>query len=127
MPRLILVVDDDSAVREHISAGLRCAGYDVQMADNGEQAVEKAHACPPSLIVLDMVMPVMDGWTFCARQRYDQTLAHIPVVLISMVPPELLTNVPAVGALQKPIDEDALLSLILAHVGAESARARCGG
>jgi CheY-like chemotaxis protein len=110
---LILVVDDEEAVREQIAGMLRSAGFDVQVAHNGQDAVKKAYARPPSLIVLDMVMPVMDGWAFCARQPHDPLLAHIPVVLISAVAPERLHGVRAVGALQKPVDKAALLSMIL--------------
>ena len=63
MPQ-ILVVEDDDAIRELVSDVLRDDGYDVREATNGVEALGRIREERPDLIVLDLMMPVMDGWTF---------------------------------------------------------------
>jgi two-component system response regulator MprA len=82
----ILVVDDDPDVREVLQQFLPLEGYEVSTATNGREALERLHTGqPPGLILLDLMMPEMDGFAFRAEQRSDPTLAPIPVVIITAV------------------------------------------
>jgi CheY-like chemotaxis protein len=79
----ILVVDDDADLRRSLAEVLEDEGFEVSCARNGEEALRALEGSPPSAILLDLTMPVMDGWTFRARQRSDARLASIPTVVIS--------------------------------------------
>jgi two-component system alkaline phosphatase synthesis response regulator PhoP len=90
-------------------------GFEADVATNGLTALDKAHANPPRVILLDMMMTGMDGWTFLAHQRSDTALCAIPVVVLSAVPAEHLQNLGAAVTLQKPFDHGELLAVIRAH------------
>jgi len=81
---LVLVVDDDVDIRETIGMILEDEGYTVACACNGLEALQylREHDAP-NLILLDLMMPVMDGAEFCGHQRQDPRLAEIPVVIVS--------------------------------------------
>ena len=111
----VLIVEDDPDLREFMAHRLADAGFDPDVASNGQDALDKAHDNPPRVIVLDMMMPVMDGWAFRAHQRYCITLAAIPVVILSAVPLAQLGNVGAAAALQKPVHENELVAAIRAY------------
>ena len=82
---LILVVEDDFIIRESIEMILEMEGYTVQAARNGKEALDLLVGSPslPCLILLDLMMPVMDGIEFRERQRKDPNIAHVPVVVIT--------------------------------------------
>ena len=80
---LILVVDDDHDSRTLLELALSTSGYLVETAVNGRDALESARRRPPRLILLDLAMPVMDGFTFRNEQLRDQTLSSIPVICVS--------------------------------------------
>ena len=88
LPPHILVVEDDFAIRETIFEVLDCEGFRVTCAANGAEALLRldeafeAGDCP-GLILLDLMMPVMDGWEFRQAQRRDPRLAAIPVIVLS--------------------------------------------
>ena len=65
--RRVLVVDDEPDVQDFVKMVLEQGGYQVDCADNGEQALEKIRTAQPDLVVLDLMMPVMDGWTVLDR------------------------------------------------------------
>jgi CheY-like chemotaxis protein len=81
----VLVVDDDAGIRESIMETLEDHGYQPIGAANGREALDLLHEAdpPPSLILLDLMMPVMDGWSFREEQLKSPELASIPVVAIS--------------------------------------------
>ena len=80
----ILVVDDDADIRDSVAEVLEDAGYRVQQAANGREALDYLQASAyPCIILLDLMMPVMDGPQFRAAQQSKPTLAGIPVVVIS--------------------------------------------
>src|SRR5438309_2274486 len=110
----ILVVDDDIHALDALTELLETSGYRVRRAQNGQEALEAAKSRrPPTLILLDLSMPVMDGWEFMRRQRLEPSIAHIPVVVIT----GLVSAVPA-GAkafLSKPIDVNRLMQLVQAY------------
>jgi CheY-like chemotaxis protein len=79
----VLVVDDDPAIRELLILALEREEYEVRWASNGQEALWVLTGWRPAAILLDPVMPVMDGRTFRAHQLADQSLAAIPVLALS--------------------------------------------
>jgi CheY-like chemotaxis protein len=111
----VLVVDDDPDLCAVMAQLLTGEGFDTDVASNGQDGLDKAHAHPPRVIVLDMTMPVMDGWTFRALQSDDASLAAIPVVLLTAVPPARLKHIGAAATLQKPFQKEELIAAIRAQ------------
>ena len=108
---LVLVIDDDRDIREGIIALLEDEGFEVIGARDGLEALNFLADSPrkPSLILLDLMMPILDGWTFCKVRQGVSTLMEIPVVAISAGPmngPREPLRVEA--TLPKPFDPDAL-------------------
>jgi CheY-like chemotaxis protein len=115
---VVLVVDDDPDIRDMIGQALELEGWEVVGAANGEEALRLAREGPrPDVILLDLMMPVMNGWEFIDEQRRDESLATIPVVLISG--DERLTEKAAkarvAGFLKKPMDLEVLLDTVQRH------------
>jgi CheY-like chemotaxis protein len=111
----VLVVDDDADIRETISLVLQDEGYGVACVANGAEALVYLRSHPhPSLILLDLMMPVMDGIEFRAEQRRDPELAPIPVVVISASGNmrEKSSQLAAAALIQKPIALDTLLDVV---------------
>jgi CheY-like chemotaxis protein len=108
----ILVVDDDRGAMEALSDILEYEGYHVERAQNGLQALEHLRETRPypNLIILDLLMPVMDGWEFRTRQKEDPELAKIPVLVVTAI--GATAGIDAAGVLRKPIDIDALLRAV---------------
>jgi CheY-like chemotaxis protein len=81
----VLVVDDDESIRTAVSQALREAGYEVNTANNGRQALDWLHQreVHPCVILLDLMMPVMDGRAFREAQLQDPVLAGVPVVVLT--------------------------------------------
>jgi CheY-like chemotaxis protein len=77
------VVDDDRDNRELLVELLASEGYLVSSASNGRQALEEAHALRPDVILLDLMMPIMNGWEFRSEQLRDPELSNVPVVIVS--------------------------------------------
>jgi CheY-like chemotaxis protein len=116
--RRVLIVEDHPDLRRSLTELLQEAGYQVTTAAHGQEALDYLQTGPlPHLIVLDLVMPVMDGWEFRHRQRQDPALADIPVVVISggEAPPHGAGFIDAASYLLKPIDYDVLLTTIARH------------
>ena len=105
----ILVVEDDPSVAANLVRGLRAAGFEVELAVRGDQAVELATAAKGvSLVVLDLMLPIMDGVLFRSAQLRDRSLAWIPVILISGGP-DTERQARALGVrrlIRKPLDLD---------------------
>ncbi len=79
----ILIVDDDAGIREVVSFALRKAGFEVNTAENGIEALEKFSATAPALVVLDILMPELDGTEVCKRIRAHSERAHTPIIFLS--------------------------------------------
>ncbi len=99
----ILIVEDDDDLRTVVTELLRHLGYRVASAINGRDALDylRAHRAP-SLIVLDVMMPVMDGVEFCRRRLRDPTLRSIPIFLFT-ARGQSIANISAVRVLRKPL------------------------
>ncbi len=109
----VLVVDDDPAIREVVALTLEDEGYRVETAANGCEALKKMREDPPSGVVLDMMMPVMDGPAFLRACRSDPSCRGVPIVVMSAnrKAAEALT-LGAAAFLAKPFDLDTLLATI---------------
>jgi CheY-like chemotaxis protein len=79
----ILVVDDDQDFREALSEVLTEAGYPVQRAENGEVALQRVAEEAPGIVLLDLKMPVLDGWGVMERMRSDSRSSAIPILILS--------------------------------------------
>ncbi len=79
----ILVVDDDDDFREALSEVLTDAGYPVQQAENGEVALKKSAEEAPGIVLLDLKMPVLDGWGVMERMRNEPRSAAVPILILS--------------------------------------------
>jgi DNA-binding response OmpR family regulator len=80
---LVLLVDDDATVRAAVSAALAGEGYDVDWFGNPEEALRRALADPPSLILLDVGMPGLDGWELCEILRRQTQTREVPVLFLT--------------------------------------------
>ena len=121
----VLLVDDDERVRDALVALLEGQGYAVAAAADGGEALAllRGGGFRPGLIILDLMMPVMDGWEFRAAQLEDADLASIPVVVFSAhhAARQAAGTLGAVTALAKPLDVDELLRVVGAYcVGGEA-------
>lgn len=84
MSRRVLVVDDDGEIREVVRTSLKLvSGWDVQVASNGAEAIDMCRADPPDAVLLDVMMPTMDGPTTFARLLGDLRTRYVPVVLLT--------------------------------------------
>lgn len=79
----ILVVDDEESIRAVLSFTLERAGYVVEAAANGDEALNKAYTFKPDLIILDLMMPMIDGWEVLRLLRADTETEHVPVLLLT--------------------------------------------
>ena len=80
----ILIVDDDPDIRDSLREVLEDEGYTVNSVGNGREALEYLHNSPrPCVILLDLMMPVMDGWQFRREQKLDPAIANIPLIVIT--------------------------------------------
>ena len=113
----ILLVEDDSALRDVLADILTDEGYEVDCATNGREALDRLSGSGPSpdLIVLDLLMPVMDGWAFRDAQRQSPRLARIPTVVLSAsYPPDgrRIRSLEAEAVLSKPVGMERLLGAL---------------
>jgi len=110
----ILVVDDDAEIRRSIADVLRDEGYRVELAENGQEALALIdRGQPPCLILLDLMMPVMDGWGVLAALRADEDLAAIPVVIVSATGRwSRGLAAPVREVIEKPLSIDRLLAAV---------------
>ncbi len=105
----VLVVDDDPATRDLLTRFLHREGFAVRSAADGRSGLVLARALKPRVILLDVMMPHMDGWSVLAAIKSEPELAETPVVMISFVnEPSLAASLGAGDFLAKPVQWDAL-------------------
>lgn len=105
---MILLVEDDEDVREMVKLTLELSGYTVDVAGNGTAALAALDRQRPCLVILDLVMPELDGWGVLAQMKARQ-LADIPVCVISALSDRTPSEVAA--SLSKPFDTNELLAV----------------
>ena len=110
----VLVIEDEDEARHVLIQILRFEGFDVLGFSNGRDALNHLLAAtqPPCLIVLDILMPIMNGRQVRAALLRDPRLAQIPVIAVTALEPSAASDLAAIRVLQKPIDVDALLEVV---------------
>ncbi|NVI99534.1 response regulator [Myxococcus sp. SDU36] len=112
---MVLVVDDDPDILEALSEILEAEGFEIRRARNGKEALDRLEPEPPNLILLDLMMPVMDGWEFAQRMRQKPPeVARIPLIVLSADRNvgSKASDIGAVGHLAKPFELNDLLDMV---------------
>jgi CheY-like chemotaxis protein len=127
---LVLVIDDSPTIVKVVQLVLTKAGFDVRTAADGEAGLEAARATPPALILLDFVMPRMNGYQFCREAAADERLNEIPIVLMSakgdQVGERFVKVMGIVDYITKPFSPEAITAVVQ-HTIAKYGREREGG
>ena len=110
----VLVVDDDPDILEALSEILEAEGFKIKKARNGLEALDRLAPEPPDLILLDLMMPVMDGWEFAKRMKQDSKPGSIPIIVLSADRNvnSKAKEIGAVGYLAKPFELNELLTMV---------------
>jgi signal transduction histidine kinase/DNA-binding response OmpR family regulator len=109
----VLVIDDDAVIQDLLTSFLTKEGYEVSVAENGEDGLRRARELRPDVITLDVTMPGMDGWSVLSSLKQDSELAGIPVIMLTMIDDRSTGY--ALGAAEymtKPVDRDRLGTLL---------------
>ncbi len=122
---LVLVVDDDDDIRAALTVALDTEGYTVVCAMHGAEALERLRECRPDLIILDQMMPVMDGPAFIEAKKRDPSISRIPVLAITASLHLCVEG--ATVFMRKPVDLDCLLSAVARCVASSRSSPRCLG
>ena len=117
--KTVLVVDDDRDIRDVLTDALEAEGYEVVTAADGQEALNwlRSGVERPCIILLDLMMPKMDGIQFRTELLNDAVLTHIPVVVLSADPSAIVAarSLNFAGSLRKPVPLEALLAAVHAH------------
>jgi CheY-like chemotaxis protein len=112
----VLIVDDDEAAADVLSMRLNRQGFETSIAENGKMGLALARTERPSVILLDLRLPDMDGFELCQELVDDEETCEIPVIIVSgLERPDVIRRSRAAGCLyyiRKPYDPNALLTLI---------------
>jgi len=110
----ILIVDDDPAIRDVVSDILEMSDYCVKTACNGAEALDRIRVDRPSAVLLDLMMPVMDGWEFLREYRAAANLAPVPVVIMSAAQDasQAVDQLGAQAFLAKPFEIETILAIV---------------
>jgi CheY-like chemotaxis protein len=115
-PCPVLIVEDDDDLREMMAQLLSLEGFQTAAVANGQEALDYLrHEVAPHLILLDLMMPVMDGWEFRRQQQANPTMAQVPVIVLSALDHVRTAEVSAEAILKKPLDFDRLLELVRSY------------
>ena len=109
----VLVVDDDYAVLDAVRDTLEDEGYEVSIAANGREALNELRLRGrPCLILLDLMMPIMNGWEFRREQLADEIFASIPTVVVTAYPGSIPNDLGKAPTGRKPVKPQQLISLV---------------
>lgn len=110
----VIVVDDDPAILDLVEMILNEEGYSVRTAANGREALDLVAEQRPALVLLDLMMPIMDGWSFCRRVKGEAATRTMPVIVMSADRHlnQKANDIDADGYLLKPFDLDKLLEVV---------------
>jgi DNA-binding response OmpR family regulator len=125
MGNLVLIADDDPDIIRFVALNLRLEGFDVAVADNGQDALDKALDTHPSLILLDTMMPRMDGYEVCSRLRDQRPDRRIRVIMLTAKSGDadraMAFTAGADDWMTKPFDPADLVSRVKDHLRAQAA------
>jgi two-component system chemotaxis response regulator CheY len=117
-PLRVLVADDEPLIRTLVAFAFEAEGYDVDTAADGTEALEKACQQPPQVIVLDLMMPVMNGWDFLEAWQRQPASQAVPIVITSAgYRQEEQPQLDVQAFLTKPFDLDRLIATVAGLVG----------
>ena len=111
----VLVIDDDDDARETLAERIRSAGFSVVTAHDGREGLDCLKKVRPGLILLDVVMPVMDGHMFRQEQRRHRDWIRIPTIVMTGIADEPVLDVAVEDTLRKPIRARHLLEIVASH------------
>lgn len=115
--KTVLIVEDDDSIRETMRLALEMRGYQVATAANGKEGIALLAELPePCLILLDLMMPVMDGWGFVTEMSRDPRLGRIPVVVVTAFTNQA-AKIAARSVLAKPVPLDVLYETVRTYCG----------
>ena len=115
----VLVVEDEEIARDALCSLLELEGYTTARVQNGQEALDYLRSNPPPfLILLDLLMPVMDGWRFMTEQSRDQSIAGVPILIMTAASAQ--RRIGPHHVLQKPLDPTRLIAMV-AQYRADSA------
>jgi DNA-binding response OmpR family regulator len=121
MQRTVLIIEDEKLIIVSTQMVLEAAGFRVESATNGEDGIAKAKSQVPDLILLDIMMPGIDGWETLTRLKRDAATANIPVVIFTAREHsrghQKSAEMGAVDYFRKPFEPDELIELVEKHVG----------
>jgi CheY-like chemotaxis protein len=110
----VLIVEDDRDIREALAAVLEAEGHQVICASNGREGLADARTYAPDVILLDLMMPVMNGWQFRAEQKRDVLLSGIPVVVVTAF--NQVGDLDVAAVILKPCEVDDVVEAVRRHV-----------
>ncbi len=117
----ILIVDDERDLVETITFRLEASGYEVLAAYDGAEGLEKARTEKPDIILLDVMMPKMDGYQVCRMLKFDEEFKNIPIIMLTArgqdMDKKTGTDVGADGYITKPFDSKMLMEEIKKRIG----------
>ena len=113
MAPTVFIIEDDPDTREMMAKFLELEGFEIQVAANGSQALDRLReGTAANVILLDLMMPVMDGWEFRRRQVEDARIKGIPTIVVSAAGRDRISQISADAYLSKPVDMDELLQRV---------------
>jgi len=117
----ILIIDDEPDLLTALKTRFEAAGYEVLVAQDGAKGLEMARKEKPDLIILDLMIPKINGFRVCRLIKFDETYKHIPIIILTVKAEEEDKNLGMeVGAdyyMTKPFDEKVLLQTVKNYVG----------
>ena len=120
----VLIVEDNDDARSQVACLLRGWGYSVTEASDGREGLQKLRAGPVDLVLLDLRLPVMDGWSFRAEQRAEKALSEIPVVVMTADGSAQAQTIHADAILRKPFESESLCRTIREVLAAKEAEVK---
>jgi len=121
MSKKILFVDDSPAIRKFVSFTLKFKKYEVEVAENGNEALEKLKSFTPHLIITDLLMPIMDGFEFIKSVKQDDKLKQIRIMILTTEgQADAVKRGKELGAyphLKKPFQPEQLIAIVAEIVG----------
>jgi CheY-like chemotaxis protein len=119
--KAVLIVEDEDDLRQMMAQMLAIEGIRAATVTNGREALAYLEqGDSPDVILLDLMMPVMDGWEFSRRQQSDPRLKDVPVIVLSALDPGRAAGVRSAAFLKKPLDFDLMLQLVRGYCRPEA-------